>query len=581
MKRFTVICLLFLSSVVAQLAQAAPVAISRHNLSVGGPGPVRASVEQQICIFCHTPHTAKPIAPGWNRRKKGHTYTPYSSSTAIALPGQPTGTSVLCLGCHDGTVALGEVLSRLTPIRMVGGISVLPRGSDVLDTDLSDDHPISFEYTSFLAGQNEELVNPATLTGPVKLDATGQLQCTTCHDPHDDTYGQFLVMSNLRSALCQTCHRKNDWLQSSHSTSPATWNRIFPNPWPYPDAWKTVAENACENCHTPHTAGGNERLLFHGAEENNCNVCHNGNVAKTDILADLNKFSSHPVVDTEDVHDPTEPTVIQSRHVECVDCHEPHAVSSTGTGSLPGSLNRVRGVDTSGIEVQTITAEYQLCFRCHADSTGKPPAPTERQIEQTNVRLEFITANPSSHPVAEHLAPFLPTHPVAGPGVNPNVPSLIAPRTEISTIACGDCHASNSSSSSEVGGSGPKGPHGSIYQSILVRQYETQDNTRESPSVYALCYTCHDRDSILADESFKGHNLHIQGDRTPCNICHDPHGISLTQGNAINNSHLINFDTTIVFPNADGKLHFEDQGTYAGACYLNCHNKEHNPLTYP
>ena len=41
----------------------ADIATTKHNLSVSGPGDVKASVETQICIFCHTPHGASPAAP--------------------------------------------------------------------------------------------------------------------------------------------------------------------------------------------------------------------------------------------------------------------------------------------------------------------------------------------------------------------------------------------------------------------------------------------------------------------------------------------------------------------------------------
>jgi len=33
---------------------------SKHNLSVSGPGTVKASAEPEICIFCHTPHNSSP-----------------------------------------------------------------------------------------------------------------------------------------------------------------------------------------------------------------------------------------------------------------------------------------------------------------------------------------------------------------------------------------------------------------------------------------------------------------------------------------------------------------------------------------
>jgi predicted CXXCH cytochrome family protein len=571
--------LFFITSLFLQTVLAVPIATTRHNLSASGPGPLRASAEQNICIFCHGTHRGRPSAPLWNRNEMGGDYIPYTSSTAVALPGQPTGESLLCLSCHDGTIALGKVRNRAAPIQMRGGVTTLPSqahdrarwprgrsGPGYLGKDLSDDHPISFRYSSLMSNSGE-LVDPGSLTGPVKLDAGGELQCTTCHNAHDDTFSYFLVMSNQASALCVTCHQKNFWSQSSHNLSSSTWNRIPPDPWPVVGSKSsTVADGACENCHMPHTAGGSERLLIYNEEEDNCTACHNGNVAKDDVMADFDKLSAHSVTSTVGVHDPTESAIIQARHVECADCHEPHASSAIGTGSLPGALNNVRGVDLAGTTVKPIVYEYQLCFRCHADSTGQPASPTLRQLDQINVRLEFDTGSPSFHPVT-------------GPGTNGNVPSLIAPLTETDTITCGDCH--NSNSSSKAGALGPDGPHGSIYPSILIRQNQNQDNTPEGPSAYALCYGCHDRNSILNNDSFKQHEMHTAGIRAPCSACHDPHGISSVQGNAINNSHLINFDITIVTPNANGELRFEDRGSFAGACYLNCHGKVHNPLTYP
>ena len=42
-----------------------------HNLSVSGPGTVRATSETEVCIFCHTPHNSKPMSPLWNRDDPG------------------------------------------------------------------------------------------------------------------------------------------------------------------------------------------------------------------------------------------------------------------------------------------------------------------------------------------------------------------------------------------------------------------------------------------------------------------------------------------------------------------------------
>lgn len=556
-------------------ASSAQISTTKHNLSVSGSGTVRASSESQICIFCHTPHGSAPNSPLWNRNDPGKNYTLYSSSTARANPGQPTGASILCLSCHDGTIALGDVLSRSTNIGMSGGVTTIPNGPGRLGTDLSDDHPISFTYNGTLATQNGELANPASLTGAVKLDSNGQLQCTSCHNPHDDANGKFLVMNNIGSALCNQCHQKNHWTQSSHNTSNATWNNSNPDPWP-DTSWTTVSDNACRNCHKPHTAPQGERLLKHVNEEDNCLVCHNGNVATHNLNAEFLKFSYHPITNTTGVHTPTEGAVVNSRHVECVDCHNPHAARSGG-GTPSGPLTGVRGVNIGGTAVGTITRTYELCLRCHGDSNGKPAARTQRQVVQTNVSLEFNTANPSYHPVA-------------GPGKNSNVPSLISPLTTNSTISCLDCH--NNNNGPGVNGSGPNGPHGSAYAPILERQYLTQDPTTESPSAYALCYKCHDRNSILGNNSFSRHSLHIGGGgggmggggmgglNTPCNVCHDPHGISYTQGNSTNHSKLINFDTQVVSPSSSNILRFESTGTFSGRCYLTCHGQNHNPKSY-
>src|SRR5262245_61255919 len=89
---------------------------SKHDLSSQGPGPVRALGESQVCIFCHTPHNASPAAPLWNRANPESHYRIYSSSTTQARVDQPGGPSKLCLSCHDGTIALGMVISRETPI---------------------------------------------------------------------------------------------------------------------------------------------------------------------------------------------------------------------------------------------------------------------------------------------------------------------------------------------------------------------------------------------------------------------------------------------------------------------------------
>ncbi len=535
-------------------AAGAGIATTKHNLSASGPGAVKATSEAQICVFCHAPHNKSPTTPLWNRQTPGSGYTPYASSTLKAAAGQPTRGSLLCLSCHDGTIALGQLLNRATPISMVAGVTTLATGSaSRLGTDLSGDHPISFNYTSALATTRGELVDPAVLTGQVRLDSSGQMQCSACHDAHNDANGKFLVMSNQGSALCQTCHTKNYWSASDHKLSVKTWSGIGTNPWPHTSG-STVAQNACESCHRPHTAPGKKWLQNAATEEGNCYPCHNGNVAAKNIQSEFAKSSLHPIASTTGVHDPAEAAVVNTRHVECVDCHNPHA-SNASVGALAGALVGVRGVGINGVEVNPASAEYQICLRCHGDSSNSPAPHTARQISQVNTRLEFSTDGPSFHPVA-------------GPGRSSKVPSLLAPWTTASVIKCSDCH--NNNAGPGAGGTGPNGPHGSTNPILMERPYATTG----APTTGDICYKCHSRAVIIA-ESPHNRSEHL---RYGCKACHDPHGISATQGSATYNSRLINLATADNTPvGTPAKLYVD---TVARKCYLSCHGESHSGRSY-
>jgi len=207
-------------------AARADVSMTKHNLSITGPGPIRAVAEPRICKFCHTPHTAQPASPLWNRRDSGRLYVKYWSPTLDAYgPGAAPpvqGSSRLCLGCHDGTVALGDV-AQGGPIRMRPGadrVAHRPDGPGFSGTDFSGSHPISFRVTQALIARNnakgEELpLKPlaAMRSDPdVKLDKQGRIQCTTCHDPHKDASrersGAPFWRKPTWEGVCLVCHEE-------------------------------------------------------------------------------------------------------------------------------------------------------------------------------------------------------------------------------------------------------------------------------------------------------------------------------------------------------------------------------------
>jgi len=522
------------------LAQRMSVVNSPHNLSATGPGKVRATSEEQVCIFCHTPHHASAVQPLWNRNTPPTAYRPYSSNSLDAKPGQPTGTSKLCLSCHDGTIAVGPVVSRNQPIPMAGGITTLPPGRSNLGTDLSDDHPISFPYDINLVAKDPKLKDPRGLPEAVKLDHNGELQCSSCHDAHDNSKGNFLVMDNVNSQLCNSCHRPQETTVSGHQQ--------------------------CAGCHQPHTAPSGALLLKGDKVASTCVACHSGATGVdqgADVATDMNKASRHDTAPSVNVVDRA------PNDVSCNDCHGSHSMRSETTVAphLPGVMGKVLGVNLSGTAVSPATYEYEVCFRCHAEQQpARPASNITRQITQLNTRLEFSPTAVSSHPVTT-------------PGKNPDVPSLRQGLSTGSQIYCSDCHASDTSR--KWGGAGADGPHGSNVRPLLAARYDTRDNSAESALAYALCYKCHDRASILADQSFPTHKKHIVDARTPCSVCHDAHGISSTQGSAMNHSNLINFDISVVTPDAvNRRIEFRDQGVRSGSCTLSCHGREHNNLSY-
>ncbi len=579
---------------------------SKHNLSISGPGWIKSLTETRICIFCHTPHNAAPKTPLWNKKIEAVNYTLYSSTTLVASPQTPTGPSKLCLSCHDGTIALGDVLQPSSGIAMTVGGGMPLTSPSYFGTSLASHHPISFSYYDALANQQKdwELVP----TPPADLPFSGNkiIECTTCHDPHDDTNRKFLRVDSSDSALCIKCHSLTGWGESSHNTSQSTWNLTGTAPWPRTGGgtdfgWMTVQQNGCENCHNPHNAGGPARLLNYQQEENNCYPCHNGNVATTNIQADFSKTYRHDVAATEIGvttywHEPNESPLMlmgSSPHVECVDCHNPHAVNnkaSTGAPAVSGKLFNVSGVDITNTPLvppnNYAANEYEICFKCHADPVWRFPSyytPVARWVSTIDMRVAFQTSNSA--------------HFVEGPGVvTPDVPSLYTVNdptlTSTKVLFCTDCHDSDSSRS--IGGSGPRGPHGSIWKPLVRQEYETLDiGTPYQTQFYALCYWCHSEASILNDVSFKkngqsnlgGHSGHLTSVgatpvNAPCSVCHDPHGVPGDVLNSGDHTHLINFDRNSVSPAAGNAYPiFTDGGSpgiHSGSCTLVCHNVVHD-----
>ena len=570
------------SSLVALLLAALPGALAAgsivntpHNLSTSGPGPIRATTETQVCLFCHTPHNSNPAGPLWNHQlSSGVTYLKYTSPTLDAYSSQasapdPNGASKLCLSCHDGTVALGAVGKTVIPL--AGGKTTLVRGDrGFLGTDLSRTHPISFVVTDQLIAINNAKDAPLNTLASMKadpqvhLDGADRVQCTACHDAHSDdnfaTSGVHFYNKPSRAAACTVCHAQAPADQGPHAVAVAarssavllaTGDASTGAPRAAAHQNSETLPQSCLSCHAGHAPQESNRSLLFGRDEGACYRCHGSGRAEevragrlserttpSDVQAQFLKPSHHPV-EWPGEHTPaerfpeTDPNV--RRHVKCLDCHDAH-------GSPASEPRSTAGTRTRSSTTRRFPNEAQMCLVCHGPAANRP-------ARQPDVQQQFMATS---------------FHPVLAPGRGTTLPSLVQPLTGASVVNCTDCHGNDEAS-------GGLGTHGSIYPPLLVRQYAIDDNQPESPARYDLCYRCHNRSSILADQSFPQHRKHVVDLRAPCAACHTGHGSD--------GPHLVKFDPAIVRTNARGQLGFLPQGT-GGQCFLSCHGANHDPAAY-
>lgn len=234
-----------------------------HNFSITSTNTnYTANNEDEICIYCHTPHGGSLDGALWNKPLDDGVYnltspayfTHYNSAT-LSSSAKTGGInrdlgveSLLCMGCHDGTIAINRVINvsnRTTPaatepgaliessnldeqLMQAGGFtepgpwigtSSTQMISAPLDGgNLSDDHPVSIDYVGSQTEKSASLhlIGEARTSGlrffPLGGSGT-RLECPTCHDPHVDyntatQYTPFLITSNEASAMCLACHIK-------------------------------------------------------------------------------------------------------------------------------------------------------------------------------------------------------------------------------------------------------------------------------------------------------------------------------------------------------------------------------------
>lgn len=227
------------SQAVGELGEAGGANSNPHNLSAlpGNTHPKKATTETQICIFCHTPHGARPQTTLWNRLNPNTmgSFPTFAEPASVQDPSNvlgindpgivasdthygvndatyeyPNGASKLCLSCHDGVTAMG-ILATGDEFEMANDFAV--------GINLAVSHPISFVYNQNVVTYlntlgKTDIYKPFPTTA--YLDGASRVQCTICHQPHKDTKRVGYILPFWRgagnndvteyNAICNACH---------------------------------------------------------------------------------------------------------------------------------------------------------------------------------------------------------------------------------------------------------------------------------------------------------------------------------------------------------------------------------------
>ncbi len=207
-----------------------------------------------LCTYCHTPHKAGSTLLLWNHRLSTNVFrwdvAATTAGTMLPAIGGATykGTSSRCLSCHDGSVAAGEV--GWYDARSHLGAAALP--SPVVGTaavvgasgSLAGNHPVGVPYpfnktantyngitTGKLMVASEWQADPVSLPGShirlFKDDGAGNMsllgpgmstsfagiECSSCHDPHNqETLDRLFLRGRATGStqadgyICLQCH---------------------------------------------------------------------------------------------------------------------------------------------------------------------------------------------------------------------------------------------------------------------------------------------------------------------------------------------------------------------------------------
>jgi hypothetical protein len=207
------------------------------------------------CTFCHTPHRAQQQALLWNHTLSSNTFSWDAGAVTAGGTPYPTidttwkGPTKLCLSCHDGSVAIGDI-AWFNKQAWTGAAALDPTTHDVDVFNIADsttgsmtgNHPVAFPYpfqqtttntyngvttgaNVFVSDFNPDPTslgirlfndNAGNISAGAVAGSTG-IECSSCHGVHNErtlVFDRPLLRGTLggsgtgpgASYICQKCH---------------------------------------------------------------------------------------------------------------------------------------------------------------------------------------------------------------------------------------------------------------------------------------------------------------------------------------------------------------------------------------
>lgn len=530
------------------------------------------------CTDCHSINLTGSTT--YHHALNTETYAPNPASetdypTTIPQGNYSTGTnpaSRKCLMCHvkhnvfSNRMNTNAALTAPRAMNLRTDIAVTPTASSgYAATDYSATTPFGICLSCHTSALTKDAARQASETNSTQTPAITQANYNTSAHQYNVATTMKTVGTAAFNANCSKCHnakngegtttfQNNAASGKAFGTHDSSTRRLLAALGGTPGT--DYEEGFCYRCHSKaaDAIGGTKKTVDANDWYGAVTTMSGGS---TDIYQAFQKANKHNVAGYSSLHKPssTDETlayISANKHIECDDCHNPHAAGATkhtqGTNAVSAVLSSVSGAIPSGTygttgtgtnwsmgtttySLNTATKEYEICFKCHSNANTSLAT---WNSTWTNVALEFNPSNQSYHPVVGAL-------PATDPGANGSnrlaANQLSGGWTPGQTMYCSDCHGNDAASPAA------QGPHGSARAFILKGPntywptnasgvlYQTGSSSVAADLTGLFCLNCHPlRVSAIARATWYN-NVHTEHDgpqlgNVACIRCHIlvPHG---------------------------------------------------------